>query len=180
MKKFTKIWVLWLALCSLLIALSTSADTGAVKKLELKLKAKADSCTMSDYNLGEFTVSESAITIAKTWSNTITCELWSNPSHNITLELKTWLSDASSTPVQTIDRSNFSFNFTNPHANWSLETWSSVLKSFTNQSFANQTTLYVKGQKKIWVWSGTLAIWWTIPAWTPSWTYTWELDLLIQ
>ena len=57
MNKITKIWVLWLALCGLLVSLFVSADAEKKNKLSLELKKQDDSCVMQDYDLGEFFVS---------------------------------------------------------------------------------------------------------------------------
>ena len=46
MNKITKILVLWLALCTLLTALYTSAAWSKTNKLTLKLNPAEDSCVM--------------------------------------------------------------------------------------------------------------------------------------
>ena len=174
MRKITKIWVLWLALCMLLSALNTNANVDLRQKLELKITTKSNSCTMSEYDLGSFEVSDTERTINLTWANIVRCELRENAAQKISLQLLVWLKDSSIN--KTIDKSNFKFDLSNVSVSWTLSGGNSV----SNTSFATATKLYDKGLNQIGVWSWTLKIWWTIPAWTPSGTYTWEINLLIQ
>lgn len=174
MNKITKIWALALALCALLVSLYASADPTASKqnKLSLILTKPSDSCTMEDYSLGSFTVSISA-QATQTASHPVSCSMRGNPTQTVSIALLTWLTSVAAN--ETIGKANFSFSLTNPTVTWSLTNWTTV-----NNTFAEQRVLYNKGEKKIWIWTWTLAISWTIPASTPSWTYTWELNLVLQ
>ena len=173
MNKIKKIWVLWLALCGLLVSLYTSADPtpAKVNTLSLELKKISDSCTMEDYSFGNFTVSisDQAITAV---DHPVSCSMRGNPTQTISIAIKNWLT---TTWGDSIDKSKFTFSLTNPTVTWSLLNWSTV-----NNTFAEQRTLYNKALKKIWTWTWTLTISWTIPGSTPSWVYTWELDLILQ
>ena len=171
MNKITKIWVLWLALCGLLVSLFVSADAEKKNKLSLELKKQDDSCVMQDYDLGEFfvSISNQATQVA---SHPVSCTMRSNPAQTISIALLTWLS---TTWGDLIWRDKFSLSLTSPTVTGSLTAWITV-----NNTFADQRVLYNKDQKKIWTWTWTLAISWTIPGSTPSWIYTWELDLILQ
>ena len=171
MNKITKILVLWLALCTLLTALYTSAAWSKTNKLTLKLNPAEDSCVMSDYDFWSFTVSayNQWITVK---SYPVSCSVWSNSAANITLQLLSWLS---TTWWDVITKDHFTFYISNVTVTWSLTAWSS-----TGGTFAQWHTVYNKGVKKIWIWSWSLALSWTIPWWTPSWTYTWEINIAVQ
>lgn len=172
MNKITKIWVLWVALCSLLVALHTSADTTttwAAQKLKLQLTAGNESCTMVDYDFGSFDVKATdQSTSEKTWL--VTCTFLKKPHLVVTFQL--W--DLSNGDGSTISGSNFTWSFVGVSVNWSLHQPSDI----NNQPFT--ITAYDKPAKEVWELTGNLKISWIIPGWTPEWTYTWELNLMIQ
>lgn len=179
MNKITKILALWLALSALLFALHTSAATwDAKQKLSLKINAKDNSCTMSDYNLGSFEVQDTDRVIPLTGASLVKCELRENAAKKLSLQLLTWLTDLNITSeFKTIDKSKFNYEITNIWVKWSLTSPSSTSM---NGTFASPAILYNKSAEKIGIWTWTLKVWWTIPWWQPSGTYTWELNLLIQ
>lgn len=171
MNKITKIWVLWVALCGLLVALHTSAATSTVdtKDLTLQLTAWAETCTINDYNFGWFEVKATdQRTAEKTWL--VTCTFLKKPQLIMSFQL--W--DLTNGDGSTISGSNFTWSFVNVDVNWSLHDPADII----NQSFSIEA--YNKPAKEVWQLTGTLKISWVIPGWTPEWTYTWELNLLIQ
>ena len=172
MNKITKIWALWLALCSLLVALYTSADTTttwAAQRLSLQLTAWAETCTMNDYDFGWFEVKATdQSTAEKTWL--VTCTFLKKPH----LVMSFQLGDLSNGDGSTISGSNFTWSFVSVDVNWSLHDPADI----TNQHFT--IIAYDKPAKEVWQLTGNLKISWVIPGWTPEWTYTWELNLLIQ
>lgn len=171
MNKITKIWFLSLALCGLLVSLFASASLNVEQKLSLQLNKKDDSCTMLDYDLGSFYVSVSD-QVTSVVEHPVSCTMRGNPAQTISVALLSWLA---TTWGDLISKEHFNLSLTNPTVTWSLTAWTTV-----NNTFAEQRVLYNKGQKKIWTWTWTLAISWTIPGSTPSWIYTWELDLVLQ
>lgn len=171
MNKITKIWVLWVALCSLLVALHTSAatQTWAIQKLQLQLTAADNSCTMVDYDFGSFQVSGvDQRTAEKT--GLVLCSLTKKPAVNLSLQLN----DLSNGEGSNIPANKFTWSLVDVSANWTLPQPTEKI----NQAFP--IAAYSKNVKEVWVWSGTLKISWVIPGWTPDGTYTWELNLLLQ
>ena len=169
MKKITKLWLLTLGLAGCLVALNASADTGDNKEVSLTLNAWNNSCTIESYAFWEHSASPDDINLTEI-EHPITCLFLENATGTVTLAL----ADLSDGGANSIDNDNFSFAVAAAG-----KTWQIAELGATNASFADTTTIYVKDVNKLWSWASTLTISWTVPGWTPSWTYTGALNLLI-
>lgn len=172
MNKITKIWALCLALCALVVSLKASAGTTWDQKtVSLTLTDSDNSCVVDNYNLGSHTVAwiDQNVTEA---TRVIDCTFLKSTKYlmNISLaNLSDWWSNS-------IASTNFTWVFGTFTKNWSLEDFTTTTIEFDTTG----QTIYTKDINKIGSLSWNLTIWWVIPAWTPAWTYTGELNLTLQ
>ena len=172
MNKITKIWVLWLALWTLVITLNArAASWDAQQKVSLVLNDWNNSCTISDFNLGSHVVSpvDQAVDVD---DDDFNCKFLESRAATLAISLTnlSWASD--SIPVQ-----NFTWTFSNFVKQGTIDNGIDLAEfifSATTQSF------YWKEANTIWELTWNLKIWWKVPGWTPAWTYTGTLDLVIQ
>lgn len=171
MKKFTKIWLLSLALVGCLVALNASAasETAATKQVQLVITDWENTCTASNYDLSGYTVSSSDQTI-KTDTHAVTCEFLDSAATNISFQL-TDLKNASNNPI---GYANFTWDVSNVDTNWTLNSWHTA-----SITFATPSSVYDKVVNTAWVWTWDLTIGGTIPGWTPAGTYTWNLYVIL-
>lgn len=171
MNKITKIWVLWLALCMLLVTLHTNADTNANQKLRLQLTPWNNSCVMRDYDFWSQVLSTTALTV---WplSSWVYCTLLKSPAVKLQLsleDLSNWTS--------TIARSNFTWSISGITVTWTIPNPWTTVAAFP---FTSEKVVYIKTwNTTIGIRSWTLTIQWKIPFWTPDGIYTWALNLTI-
>ena len=143
------------------------ASTGQVT---LTLTEWQNSCILNDYNLGTHNVSwvDQAV---QSESQVLVCEFLQNSWFIVSISmwnLAEWVN-------KIIWAENFTWNITQWTYLWSISnlTWWSYNLSWTHEIYRKQTNT-------IWMWTWTLQIEWIIPAWTPSGSYTWALDIIIQ
>lgn len=172
MKKFTKIWILTLALFVLTASLFAKAASKVEKKtVSLTLTQWSNSCTIENYAFGTKDASYSAIPL---WEMTgaITCTFLENTWTTISL----WLTNLTG-GGNTIPYTWFQFKVAAANASWAISNLTE--KPYTTFTQAN-IDIYTKAPNKLWYWSSVLTLSWTIPAWTAWWTYQGELNLTIQ
>jgi len=171
MNKFTKIWVLWLGLLALTTALFVNAaNNGATQKVSLTLNWSNNTCTTSDFALGSKTASSGATAFSAV-SHDLTCEFLENWSVKVNLSL----ADLSAGSSLSIPKGNFSFSITA----WT-KSWNIAALTASGNTFAADRTIYTKEANKLWAWTTSLSISWTVPAYTAAWTYTGNLQVTIQ
>ena len=172
MNKITKLWALALALCVLLVSLYTRAATGDTSKIvSLILNNWNNSCTVLDYQLGTKTVKQTDQQTEDV-PHSISCIFLNSSANTISLVM----TDLQNSTSNTIGRTNFIWNLTSVTTDWTLNSWSNK----SNFNLGTATWVYIKNANTAGVWSWSLSIKWTIPGWTPAWTYTWNLNLTIQ
>lgn len=171
MKNLAKVWVLCLALATLLTALYTSAVVVDTKQVTLTLVEWLNTCVLNDYTFLQLEASPSnQLTEALTGS--ITCTFLENSADIVTLAM----SDLSSNIGISIPASGFNAQISSGVVQWSI--WNIVDQTIT--SLASPKEIYSKDEYTIWEWTGTLTLQWLIPGWTPGWTYTGSLHLTLQ
>ena len=175
MNKITKIWVLWLALCWLVVALNVKAATWDVKReVSLVLTNWENACTLLDYQLGT-----KAVLLTDQATNTdthlVTCTFLNSNANTITLDMSDLVNSGDST--KKIDDDNFSGSMAWVTTNWTLNTTDDTIAEF---NIGNPHVVYSKNANTAWEWSWNLSIRGTIPGSTPAWTYTGSLDLTLQ
>jgi len=168
MKKFTKIWLLSLALAACLTVLKANATTMDTKTVSLSLTAWSNSCTIQNYNFGSFNVSVNDQSL-EPQAQDVECTFLENAQGYVNIQL------ANLTATEwTITADNFEFSVDAANAVWLI----SNLSATATGAFPRQ--IYVKEANKLWSWSTKMAIKGTIPGWTPAGTYQGNLDLVIQ
>lgn len=173
MKKITKIWVLLLALVACITVLNANAQTTMdTKQVSLTLSGWSNSCTIVDYPFGAHDVSVNPIALGEK-TGAITCQFLENPQATVSVSLANLQSAADS-----IAYDNFQFKVDADNApQWMINPLTAT--AYTTFENAAQS-IYVKDENKLWSWASTLTLSWTVPAWKPSGTYTWNLNLTIQ
>jgi len=149
---------------------SSSSEGGAsTGQVTLTLTAWENTCTLNDYNLGTHNVSSDDQNVSTPWQN-IVCEFLKNPW--ATIQLSMWdLIDW----TKEIWRQYFTWIVTSL---WN-SLWTIANLTWWSYNFLSSHVIYTKEANTIWTWTWSLAIEWIIPAWTPSWEYTWELNIVI-
>lgn len=168
MNKITKIWVLWLALFALTTSLFTKADVE--KEVKLILNQWENTCTMDSYDFGDKNVWNAAVNLQPI-SHPLTCEFLKTSAHTVNIQL----TDLANGSISSIAKGNFSFAVSGATHVW----WIADLVA-TGNTFASGHTIYTKAVNKVWSWSTTLTLSWTVPQFTPAWTYTGTLKLQVQ
>lgn len=173
MKKLAKVWVLCLALATLLTALYTSAVVVDTKQVTLTIFEWSSTCVLNDYTFLQLQASPSdQRTEAMTGS--ITCTFLENSADIVTLKMSD-LYLSNNTGIS-IPASGFNAQISSGVVQWSI--WNLVDQTIT--SLASPKEIYSKDEYTIWEWTGTLTLQWLIPGWTPGWTYTGSLHLTLQ
>ena len=171
MRNLAKVWVLCLALATLLAALHVSAVVVDTKVVTLTLTEWSNSCVLNDYTFVQLQASPSdQITEALTGS--IKCTFLQNSADIVTLTMK----NLSSSIGTTIFASGFNAQISSGVVQWSI--WN--LQDGFYPSLASSQQIYSKEVNTIWEWIGVLTLQWTIPGWTPGWIYTGALELTLQ
>ena len=141
----------------------------AIWEVTLTLTAWENTCTLNDYNLWTHNVSSEDQNVSTSWQNMV-CEFLKNPW--ATIQLSMWdLIDW----TKTIWRQYFTWIVTSL---WN-PLWTIANLTWWSYNFLSSHVIYTKEANTIWTWTWSLAIEWIIPAWTPSWEYTWELNIII-
>ena len=141
----------------------------ALGEVTLTLTAWENTCTLNDYNLWTHNVSSEDQNVSTSWQD-IVCEFLKNPWATIQLsmwDLVDWTKE--------IWRQYFTWIVTSL---WN-SLWSIANLTWWSYNFLSSHIIYTKEVNTIWTWTWSLAIEWIIPAWTPSWEYTWELNIII-
>jgi len=147
-----------------------SGSGSASTHVTLTLTAWSNTCTLNDYNLGTHNASAEEQYIESSWQE-ILCEFLQNTWVRVLLSMGD-LSDWS----KLIWAENFTWVVTAiGNSLWSISnlTWWNYNLSWSQE-------IYRKAENTLWKWTWDLQIIWTIPAWTPSGTYTWSLEIVIQ
>ena len=147
----------------------SSEGGGNTGQVTLTLTAWENTCTLQDYNLWVHNVSSEDQNVSTSWQN-IVCEFLKNTSATIQLsmwDLVDWTKE--------IWRQNFTWIVTSL---WS-SLWTIANLTWWSYNFLSSHIIYTKEANTIWTRTWSLAIEWIIPAWTPSWEYTWELNIII-
>jgi hypothetical protein len=76
----------------------------------------------------------------------------------------------------TITANNFNFALAAATASWLIDNLAAVATT----AFPGPNPIYTKAVNKLWSWTSELTIDGTIPGWTPAWSYSGNLELLIQ
>jgi hypothetical protein len=175
MNKITKIWVLWLALCWLVVALNVKAATWDVKtEVSLKLTNGENSCELEDYKLGTKWVSLSNQTTDQV-THSVNCTFLNSNAARVQFDMSDLVNTWDTTKI--IEDDNFSGSMAWVSVTWTLNATAATVAEF---NIGNPHVVYVKNANTAWVWSGNLTIQGTIPGSTPAWTYTGSLDLTLQ
>ena len=147
-----------------------SGSGSASTHVTLTLTAWSNTCTLNDYNLGTHNASAEEQYIESSWQE-ILCEFLQNTWVRVLLSMGD-LTDWS----KLIWAENFTWVVTAiGNSLWSISnlTWWNYNLSWSQE-------IYWKAENTLWKWTWDLQIIWTIPAWTPSGTYTWSLEIVIQ
>ena len=150
-----------------------SSESGAsTGQVSLTLTEWQNTCTLQDYNLWTHSVSQEDQEV-QSENQEIVCEFLQNTWVIVTMSmsnLSAWESEA-----QKIWANNFTWIVLSWDYAWSIEDLTPW-----NYNLSWSHTIYTKEENKIWIWTWSLQIEWIIPAWTPSGSYTWALDIIIQ
>ena len=171
MKKIAKVWVLCLAFASSVVALLVSATSEFTSQVTLTLTEWSNTCTLNDYTFNQKQASPVDQITESLWE-TISCSFLKNSANQVSLSM----SNLSSAAGVIIPASNFSGQITSWITLWSI--WN--LEDKVLPTLNNQPIVYEKWENTIGEWSGTMTLQWIIPWWTPAWTYTGTIDLVLQ
>ena len=171
MKKLAKVWVLCLALATLLTALHTSAVVVDTKQVTLTIYEWSSTCVLNDYTFFELQASPSD-QMTEALIGSMTCSFLENSADIVTLTMSNLYSNIGIS----IPASGFNAQISSGVVQWSI--WNLVDQTIV--SLANSQEIYSKDEYTIWEWTGTLTLQWIIPGWTPAWTYTGSLHLTLQ
>ena len=172
MNKTIKLWAFALALWMFAtVFVSTSNETHAtIASVTLTWWTDVD-CTLSDYAWTWLTASELAQSLNEK-TNNIVCKWWTNPTKTVKIQLL----DLTANNVGSIPAINFTGNLNaTVNTNWSLQNSNATLTSAANM--ATQQTLFTKPVNKIWTYTGSIAIKWTVPAGTPAGDYQGNINI---
>ena len=175
MNKITKIWVLSLALCSLVVALNVKAATWDVKtEVSLVLNNWENTCTLEDYNLWVKAVKVDAQS-TDTVTNLVKCTFLNSNAARVQFDMSDLVNTWDTT--KKIEDDNFSGSMAWVVYKGTLNTGLDTVAEF---NIGNPYVVYAKNANTAWVWSWNLTIRGTIPGSTPAWGYTGSLDLTLQ
>jgi len=171
MKKIAKVWVLCLTLASSLVALLVSATWEFTSKVSLTLTEWENTCILNDYMFAQKVASPADQLTEPVWE-IINCIFLSNSQINVSLRM----SNLTNSDDVIIPSSWFSWHITSGNTIWLI--W--ALEDQTLLTLDNQPMIYTKAKNAVWEWSWTMTLQWIIPGWTPGWTYTGTIDLILQ
>lgn len=171
MNKIAKVWVLWFAFASSLVALLVNATWEYKKQVTLTLTEWSNTCTLSDYMFEEKQASPSDQITESLWQS-INCSFLKNSANVVSLHLD----DLSNSAGIIIPASGFTWEITSGTKMWSIWELSNQIITWLDA----QPKIYDKVVNTIGERTWTLTLWGTIPGWTPAWTYTGRLDLILQ
>jgi len=147
-----------------------SFPASASTHVTLTLTAWSNTCTLNDYNLWTHDASADNQYVESSWQD-IVCEFLQNTWVIVLLSMGN-LTDW----TKVIWAENFTWVVTAiGNSLWSI---SNLIWWNYNLSWSQE--IYWKAENTLWKWTWDLQIIWTIPAWTPSGTYTWSLEIVIQ
>ena len=172
MKKITKLWLLSLALATCATVLNVSADPADTKTVSLTLSGWNNTCVLNNYEFGQHDVSPVDQDLTEI-THDVSCTFLENAESDVYLQLGDLLASE-----WTITADHFSIALTQTSLTWLI----SALPTLNTYNFANSgdsKNIYTKELNKLWAWTWNLTVDWVIPGWTPSWSYTGNLDLLI-
>ena len=168
MKKITKIWILTLWL----VALTSSLFTNAEKKtVSLTLNPWSNTCSIVDYAFGTKDAAVTAVSLGEL-TGAISCTFLQNSWATVSLSLSNLTGGGNTIPY-----TGFQFKVDQATSQWQISNLQA--KAYTTFASSN-ISIYTKEANKLWKWTSVLTLSWTIPAWTPAWTYQGELNLTIQ
>lgn len=171
MKKIAKVWVLWLAFASSLVAFLVSATWEFTSQVTLTLTEWNNTCILSDYIFIQKQASPVDQLTESLWQ-VMDCTFLKNSQINVSLRM----SNLTNEDGIVIPASWFSWYITSWGVLWSI--WN--LNDKTLPTLNNQPVIYTKLENTVWEWTWTLTLQWVIPGWTPWWTYTGTIDLILQ
>ena len=171
MKKIVKVWILWLAFASSLVALLVSATWEFKSQVTLTLTEWKSTCILDDYIFSAIQASPVDQNTESLWQ-IINCRFLENGQQIVTLHM----SDLTGVSSISIPASWFSWQITSWNTIWSIP----ELENVSIPTLNNQPMIYQKWEYTVGEWSGTLTLQWVIPWWTPGWTYNGTIDLTIQ
>lgn len=171
MKNIAKVLVLWLAFASSVVALVVSATTEFKSQVTLTLTEWSNTCILSDYAFSQKQASPIDQITESLWQS-MSCIFLKNSANTVSIRM----SDLTSSVGVTIPASGFSGEITSWSKIWSI--WDLANQIITGLN--TQPKIYDKDAYTIWEWSGTLTLQGIIPGWTPAWTYTGTIDLVLQ
>lgn len=171
MKKIAKVWVLWFAFASSVVALLVSATPEFTSQVTLTLTEWDNTCILSDYI---FTPKQASPTDQLTESmwQLIDCTFLKNNQINVSLHM----SDLTGSADVSIPASWFSWYITSGNTRWSIV----YLDDKNLGTLDNQPIIYTKLKNTVWEWTWTLTLQWVIPWWTPGGSYTWTIDIVLD
>lgn len=171
MKKIAKVWVLWFAFASSLVALLVSATWEFKSQVTLTLTEWLNTCILSDYMFEQKQASPMDQVTESLWQS-INCVFLKNAENVVSLRLY----DLSSSAGVVIPASWFTGIIASWTTIWTIWELSDQILTWLD----TQPVIYNKAEDTIWEWTGTLTLQWVIPGGTPGWTYTGRLDLILQ
>lgn len=171
MKKIAKVGVLLFAFASSVVALLVSAASEFTSQVTLTLTEWSDTCVLSDYMFDQKQASPTDQVTESLWQ-TIKCTFLRNSSNKVSLSM----SNLSSEVGVVIPASLFSWYITSWYTIWSIL----ALQDRDIPTLNNQPMIYEKWEYTVGERSWTLTLQWIIPGWTPAWTYTGTIDLVLQ
>lgn len=171
MKNIAKVWVLWFAFASSVAALFICAASEFTSQVTLTLTEWDNTCVLSDYTFIQREASPEDQLTESLWQ-LIDCTFLKNGQINVSL----FMSNLRNENDVVIPASWFSWYITSWGVLWSI--WN--LNDKTLPTLNNQPVIYTKLENTIWEWTWTLTLQWVIPGWTPGWTYTGTIDLILQ
>lgn len=170
MKKSLKLWLLATGIVAMSLLCNGLTTNAATNTATLKINTWANTCTWADYDFGAYNVSATATELTEQ-VHELTCHLLANAAKTVQLQIGATLTSEES---NTIPGSSFTVA-TN------IWTTNGTLEADTAESaaaFTTARTVYDKWANKIWDLTITqVTIDGTIPAGTPSWVYTWDLNV---
>lgn len=171
MKKIAKVWVLWFAFASSVVALLVSATPEFTSQVTLTLTEWDNTCILSDYMFTPKQASPLDQLTEPMWQ-LMDCTFLKNSQTNVSL----FMSNLTNWDGVVIPASWFSWYITSWGVLWSI--WN--LTDQTLLTLDNQPIIYTKQRNAVWEWTWTLTLQWVIPGWTPGWTYTGKIYLMLQ
>lgn len=168
MKKTLKLWILATAIVAMCMFCSVLTTNAATNKATLKISTWSNTCTWNNYDFGTYSVTGASITLSGV-DKQLTCNLLGNAATDVQLQIFDLSNGTSIIPW-----SGFTVQTVAWTVNWSLDADTAESAA----AFTTARTIYSKAINKIGVLTiSKVTIKGTIPAGTPSWIYTWDLNV---